>query len=545
MKPSILPFNVEILKLTPQRLQALKPVLSLDIYEGASSNFHEDGLWSVSIFGRVGDEMRDTKFSYINIKASIFHPVIYNRLVRLKGLYQGIMMGRAYALWSEEESDFIAADELTGETGYHFFMQHWRDIKFRTSKSVQRKQRIAMIEKYKDVATVDKVLVLPAGLRDIEVDESGRVSQDEINELYKRIISISNTLGTAVGSINSPVLNVPRHQLQLAFNAVYELLERMITGKGGFFQSKWGSRKIYNGTRNVISAMDTSTKYLGGPNSPKFNDTILGMYQTIKGVLPLTIHLLMNGWLKHVFGDVNGKTRLVDKRTLKSEYVGVPFDIIDRWTKTEGLTKVIDSYVQPSIRQRPIEIEGYWLGLIYIGPSKTGLDSFKIFGDISELPEWADRKNVHPLNLCQLIYLSGYKRWNTLACCVTRYPITGIGSIYPSKVYVKTTMVGELRRELGPDWEELDEENTALEFPQLGSDVHVDSQIPHPSRLAGLGADFDGDTASANLLYSDEAIAEVNSYLATKEAYLDPRGGLKASSNVNTIALVLRNMTGD
>lgn len=546
MKPRLLPFNVELLKLTPQRLAGLKPVLSLDIYEGASSNFHEDGLWSVSIFGRVGDEARDTRFSYINIKAEIFHPVIYDRLIRLKGMYQGIMMGRTYALWSDEESDFIAADELTGETGYHFFMTHWKKIKFKTSKSAQRMNRIALIEKYRERATVNQVLVLPAGLRDIEVDENGRVSQDEINEIYKRIISVSNTLSSAVVGINSQVLNVPRYQLQMAFNEVYALLERMITGKGGFIQSKWGSRKIYNGTRNVISAMDTSTKYLGGANSPKFNDTILGVYQTIKGALPLTIHLLLNGWLKNVFGNTDGKARLVDKRTLRSEYVGVPFDVVDRWTKTEGLTKVIDSYVQVPLRQRPIDIEGYWLGLIYIGPSKTGAPSFRIFGDITELPEWASKDNVHPLNLCQLIYLSGYQRWNTLGCCVTRYPITGIGSIYPSKVYVKTTMVGEVRTELGRDWELLDETtHTALEFPQLGSDVHVDSQIPHPSRLAGLGADFDGDTASANLLYSDEAVAEIDRYLSTKEAYLDPRGGLKASSNVNTIALVLRNMTGD
>ena len=39
-----LPFNVDIIDLKPERLATLKPVFSLDIYDGASSNFHEDGL---------------------------------------------------------------------------------------------------------------------------------------------------------------------------------------------------------------------------------------------------------------------------------------------------------------------------------------------------------------------------------------------------------------------------------------------------------------------------------------------------------------------
>ncbi len=55
---------------------------------------------------------------------------------------------------------------------------------------------------------------------------------------------------------------------------------------------------------------------------------------------------------------------------------------------------------------------------------------------------------------------------------------------------------------------------------------------------------FDGDTASFNAIYSDEGVQEVKDYLNSKAAYVDPRGGLKASANVATVALVLKNMTG-
>ena len=53
-----LPFNISILELTDETLKYLKPVTSLDTFEGSSKNFHDDGLFSVSIFGKVGDPSR-------------------------------------------------------------------------------------------------------------------------------------------------------------------------------------------------------------------------------------------------------------------------------------------------------------------------------------------------------------------------------------------------------------------------------------------------------------------------------------------------------
>lgn len=544
MKATDLPFNISLMRLTPQRLMALKPVQSLDIYDGITSNFHEDGLFSVSIFGRTGDDRRDSQFSYIDIKTEVFHPVIFDRLSRLKGLYKGIMLGTEYARWDDDAKDFVSADELSGNTGYSFFMSHWRKIVFSTTNSNVRDLRIKLIEKYKDVATTSRILVLPAGLRDIEIDANGRQSMDDINGIYWRIISIANTIGSTAAGSNDPVLDVSRKALQEAFNEIYAQLETILTGKNGFIQSKWGSRRVFNGTRNVISAMDTSASVLGAQNHPRFTDTIMGLYQLIKGALPVTIHSLNNGWLGKVLGgNADGQAVLVDKKTLRPEYVKLPADVYDTWRTTEGLEKVISSFAQVPLRNQPIDIEGRWLGLIFTG-EVDGKKVFKIFNNIDELPEGYDRSAVQPLTLCQLLYLSGYKRWNTLAALITRYPISGLGSIYPSTVYVKTTIVGEQRWELGEDWQPVGEDSIALEFPTEPAN-YVDSLIPHPTRLAGLGADFDGDTASANIIYSDEALAEINKFLGTKEAFLDPRGGFRASAKVDTVELVLRSMTGD
>ena len=484
MKTREQPFNVKIMDIRGDRLSILRPVKVLDIHEGITNNFHDDGLFSVPIFGRVGSDVRDKRFSYININTQIFHPVIYSRLIKLKQLYEGIISGREHAIWDIKENDFVRADELEGETGYAFFMQHWKDINFKRTGSALRDDRIKLIDKFKDTATVDKIITLPAGLRDFEIDDSGRQRYDEINNLYWRILSIANTIVSTRAEDNLPILNNPRYSLQMAFNDIYDRFENLLSGKSGFLQSKWGSRRIFNGTRNVISSMDPSSDYLGAKNQPSFTDSVVGIYQLCKAALPITIHHLKNGYLGEIFSDPSQPVPLVDKKTLNLEYVKIPSDIFDEWNTMEGLEKLINKMSEPLLRHRPLEVAGRYLGLIYIGPDNT----FRIFNDIKELPDTRDIKNVSPLTLVQLIYLSAYKRWNTLRGFLTRYPVSGIDSIYPCTVYVKTTIKGTIRYELNDNWEIEDKENPALEFPTEPYN-YLDTLVPHASRLAGLGAD--------------------------------------------------------
>lgn len=536
----MLPFNVELLDLTPDKLRMLTPVTSLDPFDGGTDNFHDEGLFSIPIFGKIGSDERDLRFSYIDIKTTIFHPIIYTRLSRLKGLYKSILSGKTHAVWDAQRKDFMPSTPLEGRTGYAFFIEHWKDIDFKETKSVERQQRIELINKYKNRAMTSTILVLPAGLRDLRISESGRQDEDEINGMYRRVLSIANTIHKRSTDENSPTLDKARHNLQMAFNEIYETIEKMLRGKKGFIQNKWGSRRIFNGTRNVISSMDTSVSELGRPNSPKFDDTVVGLYQTLKSALPLAKHLILTGYLSKVFGGGDARVTLIDKETLKPEYVELSPEVIDRWSTPDGIGKIIDSYLKLEIRLRPIEIEGRYLGLIYIGPDRT----FRIFFDIDELPEHLSREHVHPLNLCQLLYLSGYRQWYDLRAFVTRYPVTGVESIYPTSIYVKTTTTGEMRWELDHNWERMGDEYAAYEFPKPGVESHMESMSPHSSRLAGLVADFDGDTCSLDIVYSDEAKAEIDQMLNQRQGFISPKGGLVASADVDTIALVLKNMTG-
>lgn len=533
------PFNIKLLSLTSERLKNLKPVTVLDIFNGSTTDFHEDGLFSVSIFGRAGDERRNRRFSYINVKVPILHPVIFDILVKMKRLYGDILSGTGYARWDAAASDYVKATALDGFTGYEFFLSHWKEINFGDTKSTTRDQSVKLIKKYQDDALTSNIIVMPAGLRDLEVDEHNRKSEDEINTLYRRLIALSNSVSGATVRNDIAILNGPRYQMQVSFNNIYDYVKSLIEGKRKLLLGGWASRKVFNGTRNVITAADTSVSYLGAKGNPDINTTIIGMYQFLKASEPVSKYLLRQ-LVNPVFLDADVPTLLVNKDSLEAEEVLLPNRYFSQWTTNAGIEKIISNFQEETIRNNPVIVNDRYLFLIYRGPDMT----FRLMRDIRELPAARSKQHVHPITYTELMFIAVYQKANRYPVLVTRYPVEGAGSIYPSHVHLRTTLKFEQRKRLGEDWMPMAEEFNADEYPVLDS-AFVNSLIPHSSRLVGLGADYDGDTCSANVVYSEEAIAECENYFESRQAYVGVNGEFTSKTGVSTVNLVLANMTGD
>lgn len=540
MRITDLPANLSLLVVTDKDAMLMTPVTSLDFFDGASSNLHDEGLFSTKIFGRVGSEERDLTCSYIDIKAKILHPFFYETLVDLKGLYAGIMAGRAYAIWDEKEKDFLPSDEVNGNSGYSFFMSHWKDIEFKRTGSAIRDERIKLIKKYRDHAENSRILVIPAGIRDITTDENGRHEQAEINDFYRSLMNGSNAIN-ANTDLESTILDTSRASMQNTFNKIYTLLSDAFSGKKGFAQGKWASRNVVNGTRNVITAMDTSIVDFNAPNLIDSNRTVIGIYQMAISALPKTRFLLTQGILANVFSVGPNQAMLIDKKTKKRGIVQVSSEEYDRWTKTDGLDKVIHSLKDVDNRSASVEIEGHYVAWVLFHSD----DLFKVVYDIDTIPEEFATSDYHPLTLAELVYLSCWKEWHRLPMMVTRYPVTGVGSIYPSFPFVKTTSPAKGRYEIQEDWswDQQNPDTHVPEFPNYGVHTYIESMVPHPSRIGGMGADFDGDMCSCNVLYSDDAIKEVTDYLNSTRAYLDSTGSLLADPVTDTVEFVLYNIT--
>lgn len=540
MKKLAVPFNIDLLVPDARNLSMMRPIKSLDSFLGATKNFNPDGLYSNEIFGMVGTAPRSTRYAYIDLKVSIIHPTIYKTLVGMKAFYKDILAGKEFARFDPMLKDFVKSDLVDGFTGYHFFCEHLPKIEIPTNDSISRQQAVSLFEKYKHRCMLSQVFVLPAGLRDLEMDEYNRATSDEVNELYFKLISISNTINPSSVKASIESYNPQRVSLQNTFNEIYEYFTKIIEGKKNLMMGKWASRKVFNGTRNVITAMTEVSKVLGAESNVNLNDTLVGLYQAIKGMLPITLYQLKTGFLDRCFTTPGAPALLCNSETLESHRVLLKPASYSQWLSSEGLEKALTYFKEETIRHDPIVIEGHYLGLTYRGPDGT----FALINGVEQLPEGRLAEHCTPITYTELLYAAIYNVARKYSGFVTRYPITGIGSVYPSRVYLKTTVRSEARQELDPDsWESLGPTKIAYEFPILGSSFY-NSLSPSSFRLVGLGADFDGDTCSFNIVYSDESIKECESFYNSKKAYVGTDGKFIIDSSVETIMYVLQNITG-
>lgn len=537
MQINAIPFNIDLLLLKDKDVQNIRPIKVLDIFDGLSKNFHKDGLFSTEIYGKVGEERRNRLFSYINLHVDILHPVLYKALTELKAMYGEIIANKTYAVFNIKTKDFDKSDAINGFTGYAFFMENLPKMEFEARPSPKREFNIKLVNKYKNNLTFSKMVVLPAGLRDYEVDQNGKPSEDEINNLYRIVMSISEMVETVGTTNNSEYLDNARYNLQVAVNNIYDYLNNILKGKHGFMLDKWSSRKVHHSTRNVITSYVHDTASSDDPTSVSLNETVVGLYQYLRATLPLAIKHVRDVFLSDIFIGPNSPVMLVDKKNLTKVMVPIDPDYYDSWMTNEGLESLFSKFGQENLRHDIVEIDNYYLALIY-----KGLDnSFKVFHDINDLPTGLSKDRVYPITLTELIYLSVFRDAQEVPCLVTRYPVTGYGSIYPSYCYLKTTAISEVRYELGHNWEKTDV--VAKEFP-VSTEGFFNSISVNHSHLGRLGGDFDGDTVSFMALLTDDSKKEIKNALNSKSYYVGVNNKMSFSVNTDIISLVLSSITG-
>lgn len=480
MLPEIQPFNLDLLKLSPQDLKYLKEIKVQDIFDGFSKNFHPEGMFSIEIFGKVGEEKRNRMFAYIDLKIGIMHPVLFKALSELKALYKDIMAGQVYAIFNEKTKDFEKADLGTGQTGYAFFLSHFPKLKFEQRPSPKREFNIKLINKYRDDILMDKLVVMPAGLRDYVIDEGGKPTEDEINSLYRKVLGISGIIQVSDIKKNEAYLDQSRYNLQLRVNAIYDYIVNLLDGKSKLTLGKWASRKIFDTTRNVITPHISDATELDSPKFVSTSNTVVGVYQYMRATMPLTVNLVRDTFLSNIFVGPNSPAALINPETLERELVHIDPDYYDSWMTYEGIESQAARFSEETIRHNYVKIDKYYLALVY-----TDDNFYRVFYDIRDLPEKFDPENVRPITYAELFYLSIFKKSKEVPCLVTRYPITGYGSVYPSFVYLKSTARTMAKRELGENWEETGD--IAPEYPILGENFYnsLSPAIPFLGRLGG------------------------------------------------------------
>jgi len=524
------PFNIDLLILDKQTINRLKPVTKTNIFISKTQNFEPDGLYSTSIFGQVGSEARNATFAYVDLHVNVFHPLLFQQVTTLRSFYKDVLMGKKYAKFDNTTKDLVPATIDDGETGYTFFINTLPKIKMDSNGSDQRFFKIKLLELYKDdKGMLNKWLVLPAGMRDYSVDESGKASEDEVNDIYKKLIATTNILNSIkITPSNESTVDGIKVKIQLLVNEIYEHFTKLLEGKNKFILGKFAKRAVVNGTRNVITPAISNVTHMDQENKMTVDDTIVGLYQFTRGIAPIAMNKIHTTFINKFLSQDTTTGKLVDMKTLKTKLVNVAVKKRDEWTTLEGLDETIGKLQQEELRHLPIIIDGNYLCLVH-----DRNNVITVITDTNNIPDTFEAKYIRPITYYEMLYISIYDIRNKYPAFLTRYPVAGLGGVYPCTLYIRTTENPRTVKVIFNG-----KETTMYEFPKL-SQPTVSSMSPSPSHIERLEADYDGDTVSLNIVYKDDSIKEIQSMLNSKKFYITPNGEVTYSITSETLKYVV------
>ncbi len=543
------PFNIRVMDVD-QFIQDrnLRPVTTAMIKEPSSTEFHPDGLFSEVIFGRVGTVDRLTTLGYIELNTTIIAPVVYQAIVKLGSLYGDIMAGRVYAIFNSTKQDFERVygdpeDTDGADTGYNFFLSHFLDLRFKANQSSARSTRIQLVDTYRNICLYKRFLVQPAGLRDISNDATGKLIQDDVNKLYSTLIAYSFSIPP--GNI-SPIYDTIRYNIQAKAVEIHEYLLNIMTGKHGFLQGSYAARRVALGTRNVLSAASYAA---ARPDDPQFlqpDETLVGLFQIMKAVQPLVYYGFKSLLINPIFGDAGTSYTipLINPKTYQLEYHDIDEMERQKFTSSDGINGCINRFKNLDVRSKPITVRStdkkfYYLMLVYDDQDKIML--FRSLDDLQKIIGKVDRRKVRPLTWIEAFYLITENAVVGKHGFLTRYPVLGDGSCYPSRIHLASTAparIVALVDLLYPDMPV----KVYPEYPILGKAYH-DTLVPHSTKLAGLGADFDGDTSSYNVVLTDDSNEECADYLKSTKSLIDTQKRFVSGGMTDLCKLTLHNMS--
>ena len=548
--PQMDPLNIQILKAdTTIKHDRMQEVTSSFIRSPSSEQFHPDGLFSELIFGQVATTERLVRFGYIDMHCKVFHPLIYENVCRLKtGLYEEIMAGKLYAIFNKETADFTVAtiDDEGAETGFSFFMRCFPMLKFEKNNSLTRNDRIRIIEEYKEDLYVQRWLVIPAGIRDMNV-ENNRKSSSDINTLYLSLLNYSKAI--PVQNQDHPVYDNIRFSIQKKIVEIYSYLSNLLDDKGGFLQRKYGARNLALGTANVVSAANMAAQSPLDPQFLKSTETKIPLYQAAKAFQPLVIFNMKLIFFNQIFDAGSDQIGVIDPETLTLEYQAIDIHEKDRFLSSEGLLNIIDLYQDDAMRHSPVVVhneEGkqYYLFMIY-----DDVEDIYICRNITEFEKYYvatgkiyDSTKMRSIVYSELLYIATFRATQNKHCVITRYPALHIGSTYTSKIHLLST---DPSREVKIKSIHSELYEVLPEYPVIGR-TSIDSLVLHPSRLStarGLGADFDGDKCTMSPIISEEANAECDAYQHSIASIVSANGSLAFGGDSDLIALTFYNLS--
>lgn len=452
----------------------------------------DDSIFSHSIFGQTTHERQNIP-AYIDLKGHYLHPLTYHNLKALDRNFESCISGTQN--FSIKDGKLVP--DPNGDTGLEFLYKNWDKLEFRERKSVFANERIKNI-KDKSKSWVTKWIMLPAFYRDVNYNEEGRPSYDEINDIYLFIIRMVNsvTQQEQYGLIS----NISRARIQMALVQIHDrIMESQVKAKKGTFKKYVMGKNTDYGARLVISAPIISGETYDQVQV-RFGRIGVPLSSVCAIFMPFVIYGVRE-FLQNEF-QLSGK---YPYRNEKGEIEYLTLKNPEYYTSEEYVIKMIKRFIYgTSTRFQPIELpenEEGRKGYLYL-TGKFGKEQTTV--------------SQRPMTWTDLLYIVCTDTLSDKHVYFTRYPIEDSFGINPSKFTILTTkktipaLIGDKHYQFYP----------IVKVGKDSSTEFIDTLHVHNSYLPGLGGDYDGDMLTLTGTYTDEANADAEKFMQDKKYIL-------------------------
>lgn len=477
------------------KINNLQPVTSPILFErGGIPN--PNGLISNEIFG-VSVKSRKETFAYIDLHGHFFHPHIYKILKRVfRNIDQIVDGSQTFSI-----KDGKLVKDPNGNTGIEFIYNNWSKLTWEGNGGMSSERCDLIGKTKKNEVFTTKAIVIPAFYRDIKSNKGGGGESSELNTLYARLIRMSALLQDA--DMFDFSFHSTNASIQNTLVEVYDYFKNSLDKKNGMLRKYLLGKNVDYCVRTVISAP------LYNCDDPKdnivdFRHAALPMSQVIVEAYPFVVAWVRNFIEREILEVQNNKTGVNSNYTLKDP---------EATFNDEYIKKRLNQFAKdPSSRFDLITV-----------PTVEGKDLPLYFGGIM-VNQPADKSLVHRyMTWCDLLYMACVEVTKDKHCMITRYPVLNSFGMFVARINVSSTLhtVPMKVNDTVYKWYPVIDLNMPRE--EVANNF-IDTTKFSDAYLAGLDGDYDGDQITSKIFWTQEANAECEKVINSKNFALNPNG---------------------
>jgi len=592
--------KVDVMKMAVMDIESfikqygVEQVTSQSIHD-SSGRFDNNGLFSETIFGSISDKRRYTTHGYIDMYVKILNPFIYKMLIDVDSKVEKVLSnqvdmgfnvksGKFFIPKQEEVDNASNGDDSNirigrGMTFFKSCVDEYKLTEDQTN-SLNKKASITMLNKNKRKWFISKLLVLPAGIRDIH-EEDGRISTDDINNYYRNVLSMSTTyMYLTEKNRNTDVLyDSYTYSLQRKVLDIYNYLYNFFKGKYGYGQKRFGARAVANTSRNVLISNSITADSVDDPSFLNMKQIPLPIIQVVKDYSLLLINKYKE--LMDIITNIvqSSRVTLVNPDNYSTVYVDISMKERSVHTKNDKINNITNMFIKEEFRKTPVLIKAkdgnsYGISMIY---DDTETDTLYISNNhehiLNSLKEDGVVYNVSKLRMMtyyDIFYIILLPIIRNKTTSITRYPIATkwssqeghikimttnpsrrirLNMLYNDIPKIETSLINTIdNTTLNEDIRIVSSDSNRLTvdysgYPDIVNGSTIDGIPINTIFLAPLGGDHDGDMVGNYSNQSNEANEETTNYINSLSRIVDTNLTFSVGLNTGSVSQLFKYIT--